>query len=407
MFPSRLATKLNNTRAVLSQSRSCVAAKRAYSTGTDKRTALYDLHVEFGGKMVPFGGWEMPVQYKDGIVKTHLHTRAAAGLFDVSHMGQLKITGKDRNEFIELLTVVDTKNLAEFSGSLSLITNTRGGIVDDTIITNAGDFLYVVVNAGCYERDMVHIRKVEAEFKSKGKDVTVADWAGRSLVALQGPLAEKVLQPHVTGDLSKLTFFKGGFFQILGVECYIQRSGYTGEDGFEISIPTEAVVEFSRSLLSHPDVLPIGLGARDSLRLEAGLCLYGHELDEDTTPKQANLVWTISKRRQEEGGFIGADAVLAELPKKIAELPKRRVGLFVDGAPARDGATIHHKDTQEKIGIVTSGTLSPTLKKAIAIGYVKPPFHAIGTELLVNVRGTMRKATITKMPFVPTNYKTE
>jgi len=350
----------------------------------------------------------MPVQYKEGIVQTHLHTRCAAGLFDVSHMGQLKITGRDRNEFIENLTVVDTKLLPEFTGCLSLITNTRGGIIDDTIVTNAGDFLYVVVNAGCYERDMVHIREVEKQWKLRGLDVTVSDWSGRSLLALQGPLAESVLQPFVTsGDsLKRLTFFKGGFFNIHGVQCYVQRSGYTGEDGFEISIPTEAVVPFFRDLVAHEKVLPVGLGARDSLRLEAGLCLYGHELDEDTTPKQANLVWTISKRRQEEGGFIGAEAVLAELNKKINELPKRRVGLFVEGAPAREGATIHTSlEPSVEIGKVTSGTHSPYLKKSIAIAYVKPPAHALGTPLLVNVRGTLRKATVTKMPFVPTNYK--
>jgi len=359
--------------------------------------------------MVPFGGWEMPVQYPDGIVKSHLHTRTGAGLFDVSHMGQLKITGKDRNEFIEYLTVVDTRQLPVFGGCLSLFTNANGGIIDDTIITNAGDFLYVVVNAGCYPKDIVHIRKVEKEWIERGKDVCVRDWEGRSLLALQGPLAESVLQSLVSGDvLSRLTFFKGGFFKIQGVECYVQRSGYTGEDGFEVSVPTEAVVSLFRALVEHKDVLPVGLGARDSLRLEAGLCLYGHELDEETTPKQANLAWTISKRRQEEGGFIGAEAILAELPTKISDLPKRRVGFFVEGAPAREGATIHTAtNPEEQIGTVTSGTFSPSLKKAIAIGYIKPPSHAIGTDVLVNVRGTLRKASVTKLPFVPTNYKTE
>jgi len=254
---------------------------------------------------------------------------------------------------------------------------------------------------------MEHIRKVESAFKAKNKDVTVSDWSGRSLLALQGPLAETVLQRFVSGGkLNKLKFFQGGFFTIRGASCYVQRSGYTGEDGFEVSVPTEIVVDFAKDLLAAPEVLPVGLGARDSLRLEAGLSLYGHELDEETTPKQANLVWTISKRRQEEGGFIGAEVILAEIPKPINELPKRRVGLFVEGAPAREGATVHNMQ-EEQIGTVTSGTMSPVLKKAIAMAYVKPPSHALGTEVLVSVRGTMRKAVVTKLPFVPTSYKTE
>jgi len=357
--------------------------------------------------MVPFGGWDMPVQYSGGILASHLHTRSKAGLFDVSHMGQLKITGKDRNEFIEWITVVDTQILKPFHGVYSLIPNEAGGLIDDTIITNVGDFLYVVVNAGCYEKDMVHIRAREKEFRAKGKDVQVQDWENRSLLALQGPFAESVLQKHTDGDLSKLKFFTGGFFKIDGAESYVQRSGYTGEDGFEISMPTPNVVSIARGLLAHPDVLPVGLGARDSLRLEAGLSLYGHELDQETTPKEANLVWTISKRRQVEGGFIGEKRILAELPGKIGELKKRRVGLFIEGAPAREGATIHSVKTQEKIGHVTSGTLSPVLKRAIAMGYVAPPHHMLDTEVLVNVRGSMRKAVVTKTPFVPTNYKTE
>jgi len=383
------------------------ASKRAFCSAPTKRTALYDLHVSLGGRMVPFGGWDMPVQYNDGIVATHLHTRAKAGLFDVSHMGQLKITGKDRNEFIEWITVVDTTTLKPFQGVYSLIPNTQGGIVDDTIITNAGDFLYVVVNAGCYTKDMVHIRALEKQFQAKGKDLQVNDWAGRSLLALQGPSAERILQGLTQGDLSKLTFFTGGFFKVDGADCYIQRSGYTGEDGFEVSIPTPNVVDIAKKLLANADVLPVGLGARDSLRLEAGLSLYGHELDETTTPKEANLVWTISKRRQTEGGFIGAEVILPELPQKIGQLKRRRVGLIVEGAPAREGATVHDPTTKEQIGIVTSGTMSPCLKKAISMAYVKPPLHALDSKVLVSVRGTFRNATVTKLPFVSTTYKNE
>jgi aminomethyltransferase len=372
-----------------------------------KRTALYDLHVGLKAKMVPFAGWDMPVQYPEGVLASHLHTRSKAGLFDVSHMGQLKITGKDRNEFIEWITVVDTQLLKPFHGAYSLIPNESGGLIDDTIVTNAGDFLYVVVNAGCYDKDMIHIRAREKEFRAKGKDVQVQDWENRSLLALQGPAAESILQKHTEGDLSKLTFFTGGFFKVDGALSYIQRSGYTGEDGFEVSIPTPSVVSIAKGLLAHPEVMAVGLGARDSLRLEAGLSLYGHELDEETTPKEANLVWTISKRRQAEGGFIGDKRILAQLPGKIGELKKRRVGLIVEGAPAREHTTIHSTKDQSQIGHVTSGTHSPVLKKSIAMAYVAPPHHMIDTEVLVNIRGTMRKAVVTKVPFVPTNYKTE
>lgn len=374
------------------------------SEGALKRTALYDLHVELGGKMVPFAGWEMPVQYPDGVLKSHLHTRESAGLFDVSHMGQLKVTGKDRAEFIEYVTVADVKNLAPFRGCYSLIPNTEGGLIDDTIVTNAGNFLYVVVNAGCFDKDMAHLNSELAKFRSKGKDVDLQVWSGRSLVALQGPKAALVLQRHTSTDLSTIKFFTGGFITIHGNECYVQRSGYTGEDGFEISIPTSAVVAFSRALLKEKEVAPIGLGARDSLRLEAGLCLYGHDLDAHTTPKEANLVWTISERRQKEGGFIGANVILGQLPQKITELKKRRVGLFVDGAPAREGATIHEENGTE-IGTVTSGTMSPVLKKAIAMAYVKPPHHKLDSKVKVKVRGKLYDATVAKMPFVETKYK--
>jgi aminomethyltransferase len=370
-----------------------------------KRTALYDLHVELGGKMVPFAGYDMPVQYPDGILASHLHTREKSSLFDVSHMGQLKLTGKDRVEFIERVTVADVKNLPIFTGMYSLIPNEQGGLIDDTIVTNAKDFLYVVVNAGCFDKDWKHLKEQEKVFKAKGKDVNLEVWANRSLIALQGPASEAALQSLTKTDLSKLTFFKGGFVNISGAECYIQRSGYTGEDGFEISIPTPKVVEITKTLLNQPNVKPAGLGPRDSLRLEAGLCLYGNDLDETTTPKQANLVWTISQRRQTEGGFIGDKVILGEIPGKIGDLPRRRVGLFVDGSPAREHATIHDPSNEQQIGIVTSGTFSPVMKRGIAMAYVKPPHHKMDGRVLVNVRGKMREATVTKMPFVPTSYK--
>uniref|UniRef100_A0A6B2L6Y1 Aminomethyltransferase n=1 Tax=Arcella intermedia TaxID=1963864 RepID=A0A6B2L6Y1_9EUKA len=355
--------------------------------------------------MVPFAGWEMPVQYPDGILQSHLHTRQKSSLFDVSHMGQLKITGKDRDAFIERITVVDMKGLRPYRGCYSLMPNEQGGIIDDTIISNLDSFIYMVVNAGCYDKDMLHIRHQEKLFKESGKDVTVENWEKRSLVALQGPTSEKALQNLTKGDLTKLFFFHGGFFDILGSQCYVQRSGYTGEDGFEISIPTEKVEAIASALLEQPDVKPCGLGARDSLRLEAGLSLYGHELDDTTTPKQANLLWTISKRRTEEGGFIGDKPILAEIPGKINDLPRRRVGLAINGSPAREGTTVHDPETKKQIGIVTSGTFSPVLKKAVAMGYVAPPHHKLDGTVLVNVRDKFREATVVKLPFVPTNYK--
>jgi len=375
------------------------------SSTESKRTPLYDLHVSKGGKMVSFGGWDMPVQYRDGVLQEHLHTRSKAGLFDVSHMGQLRVTGKDRNAFLEYITVADLESLLPFRGMYSFIPNSKGGMIDDIILANAGDFVYVVVNAGCYDKDMVHIRQMENNWQRDGKDVKVQDWSGRCLLALQGPSAEKVLQNYVKNfNLSSIGFFHSSFLKAFGVDCFLQRSGYTGEDGFEISIPTDHVVRIASELLNHPDVKPIGLGARDSLRVEAGLPLYGHEIDQTTTPKEAGLGWAISKRRQENGGFIGADVILSEIPKKIKDLSRKRVGLVVDGAPARDGTIVLGPDGKE-IGTITSGSVSPCLKKPIAMAYVKPPYHVVGEKLTVVVRGKNYPAVVTKLPFVPTNYK--
>eukprot|EP01125_Pyxidicula_operculata_P001169 TRINITY_DN11119_c0_g1_i1.p1 TRINITY_DN11119_c0_g1~~TRINITY_DN11119_c0_g1_i1.p1 ORF type:complete len:402 (+),score=84.99 TRINITY_DN11119_c0_g1_i1:67-1272(+) len=394
--------RCSNVRANASKN-----ASRTYagSSGAPlKRTALYDLHVSLGGKMVPFAGYEMPVQYPDGILQSHLHCRNSASLFDVSHMGQLKITGKDRVAFVEHVTVADVANLPQFHGCYSVIPNEKGGIIDDTIVTNAGDFVYVVINAGCFDKDMKHLRAQEAEWKSKGKDITIQHWQ-RSQVALQGPLAAVALQRHTKTDLNQFKFFTGGFIDVDGVSCYIQRSGYTGEDGFELSIPSEEVVKIVKNLLNEPEVKICGLGARDSLRLEAGLCLYGNDLDEVTSPKQAGINWTISKRRAQEGGFIGAGPILAEQALKLDQLPKRRVGLLVEGAPAREGATIHDPVTGSQIGVVTSGTMSPVLNRPIAMGFVKPPFHTVNTAVQVEVRGKKRPAVVSKLPFVPTKYK--
>jgi len=275
--------------------------------------------------------------------------------------------------------------------------------VDDIILANVGEYVYVVVNASNYTKDMAFLKNIESNFKKSGKDVQVLDWEGRSLVALQGPLAEKSLQKISSANLSNLGFFRSCFTDILGTNCYIQRSGYTGEDGFEISIPNEAAVKIAKALTENSDVRLVGLGARDSLRIEAGLPLYGQELDEETTPSQVGLNWTISERRKEGKIFLGADKVLSEISAGIQALPKKRVGLFVEGPPAREGAQVFHG--QDLIGNVTSGILSPTLKQSVSMAFLKPPFHKIGQEVTVKIRGKDYKATVTKLPFVPHNYK--
>jgi aminomethyltransferase len=376
--------------------------------GPIRKTVLNQFHRELGGKMVPFAGWEMPLHYKEGIVQSHLWTREKASLFDVSHMGQLRVTGKDRVKFIERLVVADVAGLAQGHATLSLFTNENGGIIDDTIIANKGDHIAIVVNAGCFDKDFEHIKKQLDIFKTteKGDAKVEALYSSHSLLALQGPLSEEVLKRMVAKTdvekVEKMKFMTGLPLTVENVPVYVQRSGYTGEDGFEISIPNDKVEMVARKFLNHKEVLPAGLGPRDTLRLEAGLCLYGHELNEKITPKQAALVWTIGKRRREEGGFLGAEKILAELKGNV---PSLRVGLIVDGPPARDGVTIHDPQSKKQIGYVTSGTMSPTLKKPIAMGYVDTAFSKVDTDIEVFVRGKYYPAKIVKMPFVPTRYK--
>jgi len=355
--------------------------------------------------LVPFAGWEMPVQYPEGLVASHVHTRTKSSLFDVSHMGQLRIHGKDRVELIETITVADMKNCPVGMGLYSLITNPKGGIIDDTIVSNLGDCINMVVNAGCKDKDAAHIHSVFDSFKKNKKDVRL-EWLTNSLIALQGPDSEKVLQRFVKDDLSKLSFFYGKNLNIDGANCFAQRSGYTGEDGFEISIPSEKVESISRKLLAQPEVKPCGLGARDTLRLEAGLCLYGNDLDETITPKQASLTWTITERRQKEGGFIGDKFIIPELAIKLNDLSRRRIGFQIaSGAPAREHTTIHDPSTGEEIGVVTSGTMSPVLKYPIGMGYVKGKYGKIGGTIKVSIRGKLIEASVVKTPFVPTKYK--
>ncbi|MEX1034465.1 MAG: glycine cleavage system aminomethyltransferase GcvT [Sneathiella sp.] len=359
-----------------------------------RKTILHELHVELGAKMVPFAGYDMPVQYPDGILKEHLHTRAAAGLFDVSHMGQVVISGDDPAAAIEKLIPGDIQALAPGEMRYSFLTNNEGGILDDLIVTRREDDLFVVVNAACKEQDIALLEKGLA-----GK-AEVRELTDRALVALQGPKAAAVLTRYAD-EVAAMPFMTFREVTLDGIPCFVTRSGYTGEDGYEISIPNDHAVSFCRKLLAEDEVAPIGLGARDSLRLEAGLCLYGHDLDEQTTPVSAGLLWAISKRRRDEGGFPGADIIQAEITNKPE---MKRVGILPEGrAPARE----HTEITDEAgnvIGEVTSGGFSPCLEAPIAMGYVPLAFSAVGTKINLLVRGKARPATVAKMPFVEQRY---
>ncbi|CAL8472131.1 g11673 [Coccomyxa elongata] len=366
-----------------------------------KKTPLYDFHVENGGKMVPFAGWSMPIQYKDSIMDATKHCREHGSIFDVSHMCGLTLKGKDAVPFLEKLVVGDVAGIKNGSGSLSVFTNEQGGIIDDTVITKvADDEIYLVVNAGCREKDLAHIGKHLDKFKSEGGAVDMTVHDDRSLLALQGPAAVETMQPLVDVDLSKVYFSDFHKLNIAGIPCYLTRTGYTGEDGFEISVPHDKALELTKKLLENPRIRMCGLGARDSLRLEAGLCLYGNDLDEGKTPVEAGLTWTIGKRRREACDFLGGEKIKKQLAEGVSQ---RRVGLISTGAPARQHSKILTMEGKE-VGEVTSGAFSPCLKKNIAMGYVEKAYAKAGTELQVEVRGKINPATVTKMPFVPNTY---
>jgi aminomethyltransferase len=366
------------------------------------KTVLYDFHVENGGKMVPFAGYAMPIQYKDSIMESTKQCREHATLFDVSHMLGATLKGKDAVRFCEKLVVGDIAGIEDGSGSLSLLTNEKGGIIDDSVITKVnGEEIYLVLNAGCRDKDTAHINKHLEQFKGEGGKVDFIQHDDRSLLALQGPASHEVLQGLVKGlDLNKFYFSNFARVDVAGVPCWVTRTGYTGEDGFEISAPLDGTMKLTQALLEHQRVKLAGLGARDSLRLEAGLCLYGNDLNEDTTPIEAGLTWTIGKRRREAYDFVGGDVI----KKQLAEGAKiRRVGFISKGAPARQHSEIQTPDGK-KIGEITSGAFSPCLKKNIAMGYVEKPYGKAGTELKVVVRGKTNDAVVTKMPFVKTTY---
>ncbi|CAH0474348.1 unnamed protein product [Peronospora belbahrii] len=356
--------------------------------------------------MVPFGGYAMPVQYSAGVLQSHLHTReqGKASLFDVSHMGQVRITGNDRLEFLETVVVGDLQGLETGEAKLSLITNDKGGIMDDCVISRYDDHVYVVVNAGNQEIDLLHMQKRLEKFKG---DAIIERMQDRALVALQGPGAVDIMETlHPTVTLKDLEFMHGVYTPLKlqdgkVVDVILTRCGYTGEDGFEISVPSKDAETFFRALLQDERVLEAGLGARDSLRLEAGLCLHGHDITAETTPVEAMLAWTIGKRRREEGGFPGHAIIMDQIKNKTAT--KKRVGFVVDGAAAREGAKLFDAD-DKVVGHVTSGTFSPSLKKAIGMAYVDKSSSKLGTELHVKARNKTQKAVISTMPFVPANY---
>jgi aminomethyltransferase len=360
------------------------------------RTPLYELHVGEGARVVPFAGYAMPVQYKSGIIAEHLHTRQKAGLFDVSHMGQAVLSGDNAARGLERLVPADIAGLAEGRQRYTQFLDEGGGILDDLMVTRlpgAGERLGLVVNASNKEADFAHLR-------TSLPDLKLEVLADRALLALQGPKAAEVL-PRLLPDVEKMAFMSWREFAWNGLPLFVSRSGYTGEDGYEISVPAARACAFAEGLLVDPDVVLVGLGARDSLRLEAGLCLHGHDIDARTTPIEAGLAWSIQKRRRQEGGFPGAERIQRELAEGAQ---RRRVGLDLAGkAPAREGAEITAPDGRP-IGRVTSGGFAPSLGRPIAMAYVEREFAAPGTELNIIVRGTPLAARVTQMPFVPQRY---
>lgn len=371
-----------------------------------KRTQLFDLHVELGAKMVPFAGYDMPVQYPMGVLKEHLHCRAAAGLFDVSHMGQvcLRPTSGDVAEVaraLEALVPVDVLELPPGRQRYGFFTNKDGGILDDLMIANRGDHLFLVVNAACKDADFAHLQA------GLGDGVSVEMITGRSLLALQGPKAETALA-RLLPEAAEMRFMDVSVQPWNGVELWISRSGYTGEDGYEISVPDGVAVEFARNLLAMDEVEPIGLGARDSLRLEGGLCLYGSDIDETTSPVEAALTWAMQKSRRaggaRAGGFPGADRILRELADGAA---RKRVGLKPEGRAPMRGHTQLFADTTSTtpIGEVTSGGFGPTIEGPMSMGYVTASHSKLGTVIYADLRGKRLPATVVAMPFTPANFK--
>ncbi len=364
------------------------------SDSAPKQTPLHDLHVELGGKMVDFAGYAMPVNYPSGIIAEHKQCREKAALFDVSHMGQVVLSGEGGPGALEKLVPSAMTTLKPGKARYTVFTNEAGGIMDDLIVSNAGDYFFIVVNASMREQDIAHMRaNLEAG--------SLTELTDRALIAVQGPAAEAVVS-QLAPAAAELTFMETIEAEILGAACRISRLGYTGEDGYEISIPEDRAVEVAKALLAHEDCAPAGLGARDSLRLEAGLCLYGNDIDAETSPVEAQIQWLIQKRRREEGGFPGAERIQREL----ADGPARKlVGIAPEGrAPARQGVEITD-GAGNAIGKVTSGGFGPTLGGPVSIGYVAAEHANPGTKINLVVRGKPLPAEVTALPFVQHNYK--
>ena len=364
------------------------------------KTPLHALHLELGARMVPFAGYDMPVQYPLGVMKEHQHTREHAGLFDVSHMGQIRLSGAEAAKALETLVPVDIIDLPVGMQRYAMFTHEQGGILDDLMVANLGnDELFLVVNAACKEQDLAHLRKhlsTHCQIQPLFED--------RALLALQGPEAVKVLE-RLAPEVAKMTFMQFAPVTLLGVECYVSRSGYTGEDGFEISVPAEHAEALARHLLAQPEVEAIGLGARDSLRLEAGLCLYGHDMNEKTTPIEASLLWAISKARRADGpragGFPGAETVFAQQQSGVA---RKRVGLLPqERTPVREGAEVVNADGNV-IGSICSGGFGPTLGAPLAMGYLDTAYTPLDTDVWAIVRGKRVPMKVSKLPFVAQRY---
>jgi aminomethyltransferase len=372
---------------------------------TDLKTLPLDqLHRDLGAKMVPFAGYDMPVQYAAGVMKEHQHTRAAAGLFDVSHMGQVILRGPDYETAalaLEALVPVSIAGLGVDRQRYGFFTNDAGGILDDLMLANRGDHLFVVVNAACKDADIAHLR---ANMPENVSGEVIED---RALLALQGPGAEAALA-RLAPAAAEMKFMDVATLELCGAEAWVSRSGYTGEDGYEISIPVAQAEDLAKALLADDTVETIGLGARDSLRLEGGLCLYGHDIDTETTPTEAGLSWAIQKIRRtggaRAGGFPGAEVILAQLETGA---PRARVGLRPQGrAPMREGVPLFaDAEGGEAIGQVTSGGFGPTVQAPVAMGYVPADLASPGTEIYGEVRGKRLPVQVVQLPFVPANFK--
>lgn len=369
-----------------------------------KRTPLYDLHIELGAKMVPFAGYEMPVQYPLGVMKEHLQTREHAGLFDVSHMGQVIISGPDWQHValgFEKLVPMDVLGLEDGRQRYGLFTNDVGGIEDDLMFARRGDDLFVVVNAACKDAD---ITRMKAALEP---ELSVTPITDRALLAIQGPSAGAVVAA-MDSAADQMRFMDVSDLTLAGIDVWASRSGYTGEDGFEISVPSDQAVKLAQALLGHDQVEAIGLGARDSLRLEAGLCLYGHDIDATTTPSEATLMWALQKVRRKDGerqgGFPGADAIFHAIENGVS---RKRVGLQPEGrAPMREGVELYNAaDGGALVGKVTSGGFGPSVQAPVAMGYVTTENSQIGTKLWGEVRGKRMPITVAKTPFVAANFK--